>query len=198
MDVHEVTNAEYAACVSGGGCTPPGSFSSLTCGVYYGNTTYADFPVIYVDWNQATAYCAWASKRLPTEAQWEYAARGGLDGKYFSWGNTVDGAYANFANSGDPWDNDTSPVEYYPPNGYGLYDMAGNITEWVNDWYSSSYYQYCIDNEIFYEPPGPASGTLRVVRGGDFFIDSYLVSDRIFSLDPNNSNGRYGFRCVRD
>jgi formylglycine-generating enzyme required for sulfatase activity len=195
IDAHEVTNAEYAECVAGGGCTPPSNTSSYSRATYYGDPTYDDFPVIWVDWYQAVDYCTWADKRLPTEAEWEYAARGGLAGKRYPWGDTISGADANDWGSGDPWDNDTSHVEYYAANGYGLYDMAGNVEEWVNDWYQSDYYTV----SPLWDPPGPATGSKRVLRGGSWNyipFHSLRVSDRLSDV-PDDGFFSFGFRCAR-
>jgi len=195
MDVHEVTNAEYAACVDDAVCTLPGDTGSATRHPYYGDTTYDDFPVIEVDWSQATAYCIWAGKRLPTEAEWGYAARGGLSGNRYPWGDTLSGTDTNYWDSGDPWDNDTTPVENYAANGYGLYDMAGNVFEWTGDWYSETYYASSPPND----PPGPATGTARVLRGGswNFATVALRVSYRDH-MAPTFDYNNLGFRCAGD
>jgi len=196
MDVHEVTNAEYNECVGGGGCTAPGSSSSSTRTSYYGNPDYDDFPVIYVNWDQANNYCTWAGKRLPTEAEWEYAARGGLSGNRYPWSDTISGSDANYRDSGDPWDNDTSQVEYYAANGYGLYDMAGNVWEWVNDWYQNDYYDMSPTND----PPGPDPDTYRVLRGGSWYnATTYNLRVALrFEYTPTNQDNFMGFRCAGD
>jgi formylglycine-generating enzyme required for sulfatase activity len=194
MDIHEVTNAEYAACVAAGGCTASTSTNSFSRETYYGNSAYDNFPVIYMTWHAAATYCTWAGKRLPTEAEWEYAARGGLAGMRYPWGDTLSGTDANYYNSGDPWDNDTSEVEYYAPNGYGLYDMAGNVWEWIADWYDESYSVSPAN-----DPQGPVSGMNRVLRGGSCYM-SYMNWIRVakrLNYFPTLKNLNFGIRCAR-
>ncbi len=198
MDKHEVTTAEYAACVADGGCTVPSQTDSNLRNFYYDYSDYDNFPVIYVNWHQTVDYCMWAGKRLPTEAEWEYAARGGLADKRYPWGDLISGPDANYIDSGDAWDNDTCPVGSYAPNGYGLYDMAGNVWEWIADWYDEAYYSVSPTND----PIGPMNGTRRVVRGGGWSNDTYLlrVANRNLSvlLRPVFDSRRIGFRCARD
>lgn len=146
IDQTEVTNAMYAKCVSSGSCQEPTDKSSSTHTSYYGDAEFDNYPVIYVDWNMAKTYCEWVDRKLPTEAEWEKAARG-TDGRTYPWGNDFDGTRLNFCDkncsfdwadkSSDDGFADTAPVENYSSGAspYGALDMAGNVWEWVADWY---------------------------------------------------------------
>jgi formylglycine-generating enzyme required for sulfatase activity len=194
MDMHEVTNSEYQACVNSGFCSVPGNNVTYNMPFYhYDDPAYANHPVNYVDWNQANAYCIWMGKRLPTEAEWEYAARGGLVGKRYPWGDDISCDDANYGGCV----LDTAEVGSYTPNGYGLYDVAGNAREWVKDWYSSNYYQYCIDHNIVDDPAGREYGVNKVWRGGGFEYDA--VNLRAADRDNYPAGGQVyyaGFRCA--
>lgn len=146
-------------------------------------------PVMLVSWRDAQAYCEWAGGRLPTEAEWEKAARGGLEGKLYPWGDEIDPSLANYDNR-----EGTTPVGSYPPNGYGLYDVAGNVWEWIADWYDAKYYS----RSPARNPQGPENGTVRVLRGGAWLLFSQFcrVAYR-FRNSPDFRFNLVGFRLAR-
>lgn len=194
MDVHEVTNADYRACVDAGPCTPPG-LNSLGGFLeqYYDDPQYDQYPVVYVNWYQARSYCNWRGAQLPTEAQWEKAARG-TDGPVYPWGPYVTCDRANF---GGCYGNTTTPVQTFQTgmSPYDLHDMAGNVWEWVGDWYGESYYQTAPTAD----PTGPAAGQFRVVRGGSFADNENSQRSSYRNRDlPENFNWNIGFRCAKD
>jgi len=211
MDVHEVTNAEFAECMKDGGCkwyTYPGGSAN------FGKSEYDDYPVIASVWAEANDYCAWAGKRLPTEAEWEYAARGGLSGKRYPRGDTISCPDDNYGRCGPSapclgfggHENRTQKVGSYAPNGYGLHDMAGNVSEYVNDWYSANYYVGRPEPDI--DPPGPVEWeapcefwlpSIRVIRGGSWAsISPLLLRVSYRDVESGLTNREVGFRCAMD
>jgi formylglycine-generating enzyme required for sulfatase activity len=209
IDQLEVTNAMYMLCVRSGTCKAPQDFKSQRRPEYFNNPEFNDYPVIYVTWGQSKAYCEWAQRRLPTEAEWEHAARGD-DWRTFPWGeDKANGLLANY----NMLVGDTSRVGTYPlgASPFGVLDMAGNVAEWTNDLYGGNYYETLVDA---LNPTGPeTSATLRrVVRGGslgDAEINirvpkrsAVLGSDLLARPDSSAYIGefspRIGFRCAAD
>jgi formylglycine-generating enzyme required for sulfatase activity len=184
IDEHEVTQGEYQECVAAGACRVPAS--------HYDPLARARFPVVEVTWDDAVAYCASVQKRLPSEAEWEKAARGG-DGRTYPWGQAgPDCARASFDQC------TAAPVQVGSHTGdaspFGATEMAGNVAEWVADYYSATYYGF----EPDHDPPGPTIGDKRVVRGGDY--ESVLEFLRTFDRDfatPGTTKDYLGFRCAR-
>jgi formylglycine-generating enzyme required for sulfatase activity len=204
IDQTEVTNAQYKMCAEAEACQGPTTcdFGELT----YNDASRMDHPVGCVTWHDAQAYCQWAGGQLPTEAQWEKAARG-TDGRLYPWGNTIDCSHGNFDDetavdsyvvpTGEGCDGypQTAPVGTFPAgiSPYGAMDMSGNVWEWVNDWSDWEYYA----RSPYRNPSGPEAGSQRELRGGSFHygIRSMRAATR-HSAPPTHRADALGFRCV--
>jgi formylglycine-generating enzyme len=163
-------------------------------------------PVVHISWNDANAYAAWAGKSLPTEAQWEYAARGGLTQKLYPWGDELTPQGKHLCNiwqgqfpvddTGEDGYRGTCPVDHFPPNGYGIYSVTGNVWEWCADWFDIRF----SSNDALHEPSGLPTGQAKVMKGGSFlchasYCNRYRVAART-SNTPDSSASNIGFRCV--
>jgi formylglycine-generating enzyme required for sulfatase activity len=189
IDEIEVTNGMYIKCKEAGVCQPPGKLSSNMRPDYFGNTEFNNYPVIYVSWQDAVDYCSWAGARLPTEAEWEMTARGGSEGRIYPWENpTVDSFMANYGkNLGD-----TTVVGKYPlgVSLYGTLDMAGNVWEWVDDWYAAYPGGDPSANSYFGQ-------TYKVLRGGSWADPFNLLAASREYATSDKEDGDIGFRCAR-
>jgi formylglycine-generating enzyme required for sulfatase activity len=198
IDRTEVTNDMYGACVRANICAAPQQLRSISRLNYFGSISFTNFPVLFVTWTQAQTYCKWAGRRLPTEAEWEKAARG-TDGRLYPWGNQPpDPQRLNFGASGL---GDTVAVGQHPTGAspYGALDMAGNAWEWVADWYDPGYYAVSPPDN----PPGPAktgcpNGDCKVLRGGgwDSSAQDVTVTTRLF-YGPNDTRDAFTIRCAQ-
>ncbi|NUO79213.1 formylglycine-generating enzyme family protein [candidate division KSB1 bacterium] len=196
LDEHEVTVVDYQSFLNATNYREPEYWNEQKSNPYH--------PVVNVNWNDAQAYAKWAGKRLPTETEWEYAARGGntgLDGTphyKFPWGDEASHERANYSGieGRDRW-RGTSPVKSFPANGFGLYDMAGNFWEWCEDWYDENYYKSRPNADR--NPKGPSTGEYRVLRGGSRgnAPQDVRCANRNKGA-PTHWNGDVGIRCAQD
>ena len=194
IDRYEVTNGQFSECVAAGFCYEPREQGSALRPDYYKNEAFADYPVIHVDWNQAKAYCSWAGKRLPTEAEWEKAARG-EDGLLYPWGNELPDVVP--AQIGQFGSGDTVPADAFPEgcSPYGVCGMAGNVWEWTSDQYDPDFYE-----------KSPAFDPLAVTGGNIYVIRGYSWAYPFSLMDITLRNSAYvlthtwdlGFRCAAD
>jgi formylglycine-generating enzyme required for sulfatase activity len=219
LGAHPITNAEYAEFIHETGHPSPAvralplmvsgaleaDFRAMAAAYFWNNGTPPagrdDHPVTLIGFDDATAYCQWLgirtglSIRLPTEAEWEKAARGGLEGRQYPWGDALDPSCAHFLSGGvEKSQRGTAPVGSYPPNGFNLHDMSGNVWEWVSDWYVPNYYA----RAQYLNPQGPESGPMRLVRGGAWVNADgrYLRCAYRHKVPPDSYSYSIGFRIA--
>ena len=229
IDAHEVTNAQFARFAEASGHVTEserlgwsgvfdpevsrwtkgdGADWRHPAGPQSSHRDMPDFPAVHVSWDDAAAYCAWRGARLPTEAEFEYAASGGLKNSRYAWGNelTPEGMHqANLWQGEFPYEdraldgyNGPAPVRQFAPNGFGLYDMTGNVWEWVQDWYAPDYFS----SSPVHNPRGPDTGTQKVHRGGSWlcsenYCRGYRLAARMMT-PPDSALNNLGFRCAAD
>jgi formylglycine-generating enzyme required for sulfatase activity len=204
IDLTEVTNRQYERCVEDQACSPPSETASFTRETYFSDAAYSDYPVVWVTRDQAVEYCSWAGGRLPTEAEWEYAARG-PDSRTFPWGDVFEPSRANYCDAScaagvnDPSYDDgypeTAPVGSFPTgvSWCGALDMAGNVREWVADWFG----YFSAEPQI--NPVGPSEGETYTPKGGCWLdTPEKLRSSNRGQNTPDYSRHKVGFRCVMD
>ncbi len=180
IDIHEVTIAQYKKFLKETGFPKPDFWQP--------ELDKDNDPIVGLTWHEASAYAAWAGKRLPTEAEWECAARGKTKANIYPWGSVPDTKKGNYASFG------IMPVMSFPPCGLGLYDMGGNVWEWCSDFYEKDYYGLSRKNN----PKGPPIGVQKVLRGGAWYCSAQQVrtANRYYAI-PSSRSFNVGFRCVR-
>ena len=219
IDIYEVTNDWYVDFLNANGndcdgfiCVDSGDANIHVFesgGTWYVDSEHRkDHPLVAATWYGAKKFCEWIDGRLPTEAEWEKAAKGALEHYIFPWGDTIIANAANYWHSGYPFSDGTTPVGFYDGTDhwgayqttdgrcpYGVHDMAGNVVEWVNDWYDGSYYS----SSPLVDPKGPDSGMHRVKRGGSWvhYAEDLRISIR-YDIDPGTTFTGGGFRCARN
>lgn len=198
IDLMEVSNSQYARCVEAGVCRPPNFGNSDLQQARYENPAFRKYPVTNINWYDARDYCTWVGKRLPSEAEWEKAARGDQDERFYPWGDAApDCSIVNFMGLNGDCPGSTTPVDEFHAgtSPYGVYNMAGNVGEWVADWYDANYY--------LAEPPdnpqGPDQGFERVIRSGSYNSDWIGIRVNWRGHNPPSfRSSDLGFRCARD
>jgi formylglycine-generating enzyme required for sulfatase activity len=196
IDKYEVTTSDYLVCIGEGVCREPESDFEVEG--YFDSPEYANYPIVSVSWDDAKTYCEWRGARLPTEAEWEKAARG-TDGRAYPWGDEFNGNLGNFCDRDYEFNDgyeENAPVGSFPDGAspYGVMDMAGNAWEWVSDWYGYSYYSSSPEMN----PQGPVDGSIRVLKGGNWKCEGYYdvrAADRIGWYQDHRFI-YLGFRCA--